>query len=338
METVESILTQTLQNFELIIINDGSTDTTGAILRGFTDARLRVLHNAQNTGLAYSLNRGLNTAQGKYLARIDAGDLAVPERLEKQVRFLEQHPEVGILGSGYTWINDAGQEYGSKRNPPRDLEIRWASLFKNPFFHPTVMLRRDVLSEHQLSYDPTFLAAQDYELWTRLLQHTHGANLDDLLLAYRQNQESITSAHRHLQLENHDIIALRTIQQQFPEFRISQEQVTQLRETFVGRLQPVQAPKRQQTVLTPLYLDLLQVFCQKYAEYPDIKALKAQETLRIALIGFRTPVFSSWWDILKRIVRLSPGTIFPLSQYIFKKHVLKRGKRFFGDFQRYHGK
>jgi len=327
-ETVSSILNQTFREFEYIIVNDGSTDDTEHILARVIDPRIIVIRNGQNRGLAHSLNKGLAIARGKYIARIDAGDLAVPQRLEKQVAFLEQHPEIGIIGSGCLVIDDNDEKRGIERFPLNDLEIRWTSLLNNPFLHPSVMIRRDILSQHRLMYDPTFQATQDYELWTRLLEYTRGANLEDLLTLYRISNDSITAKHRSIQFKNQDIVILRTIRQELPEFVISQEQVTQLRESFIGSIRSKQEFKTQRVVLASLYLDLLAAFAKKHRDNPEMKVLQYRETLSIALMGLRVPSCSYWLKTLKRAVRLYPGSVYPLLRYIVRKYALKKVWRF----------
>ena len=173
-------------------------------------------------------------------------------------------------------------------------------------------------------YNATFQASQDYELWTWLLEYTRGANLEDLLTVYRISNDSITAKHRSIQFKNQDIVILRTIQQQLPEFAISREQVTQLREAFIGGIRRRHERKVQCTVFASLYLDLLTAFAKKHCDHPDMKELQRRETLRIALLVFRVPLFSYWVKTLKRAVRLSPGSVYPLLRYIVKKYLLKR--------------
>jgi glycosyltransferase involved in cell wall biosynthesis len=325
-DTITSILHQTLREFEFIIINDGSTDETSQVLSAVTDPRIIVINNRQNRGLAYSLNEGLARAQGKYIARIDAGDLAAPERLERQAAFLDTHPEVGILGTGHTFIDEGGQQRGMRRNPIGDLDIRWTSLLKNPFFHPTVMLRREVLCRHHLRYDTAFQASQDYDLWTRMLQYTEGANLNDVLLSYRKSHESITATCRELQLANHDLVAFRTICRLLPELQVSQEHVTRLREAFVGGDLQRGERKKQCAELASCYLDILSAFAATYSERPGIQDLQHREALRIALIGVRFPSLPYWLSTLSRALHLYPGGMFSIFAYIVKKHLWKRGQ------------
>ncbi len=333
-ETVSSMLEQTFTDFEFIIVNDGSTDDTEHILARLTDPRIIVIHNEQNSGLAYSLNRGLERAQGKYIARIDADDLAVPERLEKQVAFLERHSEIGIVGNCCVVIDETGKRLGVARFPLKDLEIRWVSLLTNSFNHPSVMIRRDIFRQHRLTYDPTFQASQDYELWTRMLAYTRGANLEELLTIYRISNDSITTKHRSIQFRNQDVVILRTIRQQLPGFAISAEQVTQLRESFIGSIRPKREFETQRIMLAGLYLDLLAAFVKKYSDHPEMKVLKQRESLKIACMVLQLRYFSYWFPVLKKAVCLSPGIVYPLLQEIVKNvrrsitRFLRRGYRF----------
>lgn len=230
---VDSILAQSFGDFELLIVDDGSTDGTAEYLAALADSRVRVLRNQQNAGLTRSLNRGLDAAAGRYVARMDADDLAGPERLERQVEFLDAYKAVGIVGSGRRLIDEAGRTIADARAVPDDVGIRRKCLLGNPFAHPTVMLRRDVLDAHGLRYDPAFRTAQDYELWTRLLCHTRGANVDEPLVRYRL-RDGVSRTNRAEQLANHDRIALMAIRRLVPRFAITPEDVTQLRGRFGG--------------------------------------------------------------------------------------------------------
>ena len=322
-ETVASVLSQTLTDFECLIIDDGSTDATADILATLTDSRIVVMRNQQNEGLPYSLNRGLKQAHGTYIARLDVGDLAVLDRLEKQVFFLETHPEIGIVGSWCQLIDESGNDVRIERFPVDDLDIRWTLLLRNPFLHPAVMLRRSVLEKHRLRYEPTFRASQDYELWTRVLEYTQGANLSDVLVAYRLSSESITAQSKMQQLQNHDLVAFRTICQQFPGFSISQDQISQLREAFAGGTISKDRRKAEVVRLSGTYLDVLAAFAQKYVNHPNAQRLQHRETARIASKVFRWRYHSYWIPALHRVIRLYPWFFVPLLHKRFR-HAWKR--------------
>jgi glycosyltransferase involved in cell wall biosynthesis len=200
LTALDSLRSQTLGQFEVIVIDDGSTDATAAILSSLTDPRFTVHRNPENVGLTRSLNRGLGLAKGHYLARLDADDVALPGRLAAQVAFLDQHPEVGIVGSAYEVVDEGDRMVGQYVCPSTHTGIRWRQFFHNAFCHSSVMMRRSILEQHQLSYDECVVYAQDFDLWTRLLRHTRGANLTAPLVRWRVHEGSVSSL-KHEQQE-----------------------------------------------------------------------------------------------------------------------------------------
>ena len=194
-ESIESILNQSFRDFEFLIIDDSSTDHSLDIINRYrdTDNRIKVLQNKYAKGIVGASNTGLEASQGKYIARMDADDVSLPDRFEKQHRFMESHPEVGICG---TWANAFGQKTGLMKLPETDAEIRTALLFCCCMIHPTVMMRRDFLRAHQLSYREFFDTAQDYDLWARALDYTQFYNIPEMLLKYRVHETQISSARK----------------------------------------------------------------------------------------------------------------------------------------------
>jgi glycosyltransferase involved in cell wall biosynthesis len=188
-QAIDSILSQTFGEFEFIIVNDGSTDATGEILDSYTDKRIRRVNNAENMKLVYSLNRGLSLCNGKYIVRMDADDIARPERLQVQFDFMESNPETGICGS---YVNSFYEKTGKTKLlvfPIDDSGIRAFAFFQSPFIHPSVIIRREVLTSNNLSY-PNYYRAEDYALWTEMLKYTKGANISRVLLDYRKHKAS----------------------------------------------------------------------------------------------------------------------------------------------------
>jgi hypothetical protein len=202
-EAMDSILNQTFRDFEFIIVDDGSTDGTWQILTTYAcrDPRIALIRNEGNIGLACSLNRGLALARGKYIARMDADDVSLPERLVRQVNFLDAHPEIGVLGCGVQVIDGCGNGSHIWRFPAECGSLRWCLLFYNPIVHPTVMMRREAV-DRAGGYSADMLTAQDYDLWRRLSRVTRLSNLQDVLLFLRKHEDSITSVHLAQQLEN----------------------------------------------------------------------------------------------------------------------------------------
>lgn len=189
-KAVDSILTQTLSNFEFIIVEDGSTDSTWEILNSYHDPRIRLIRNEVNIGLARSFNRGLEVARGEYIARMDADDLSFLDRLAIQVDYLEAHPQVGVLGSNVEIIDGCGEVLEILRVPSEDGALRWTLCFYNPIVHPSVMIRRELVNKVG-GYNENSLSC-DYDLWCRLSDLTRLANLQDVLLSLRKHDMNFT--------------------------------------------------------------------------------------------------------------------------------------------------
>jgi glycosyl transferase family 2 len=191
-KAVESILSQTFTNFELIAINNGSTDGTRSYLDGIADPRVRVFHQA-DAGLAAALNRGISLARGRYIARQDHDDLADPSRIAKQVAFLDANPEYALVGTwAEIWIGDRPD--GRYHDHPTEDEIlRFDLLFNNPFVHSSVMMRKSALDQVGVyTTDPARQPPEDYELWSRIARHYRVANLPERLTVYREVPSSMS--------------------------------------------------------------------------------------------------------------------------------------------------
>ena len=201
-EAIESILNQTFQDFEFLIINDGSTDKSLEVIRSFNDARIKIIENPQNLGLIATLNIGIKNSTGEYIARMDQDDIALPQRLEKQYKFMEEHPEIGVSGSSMQIID----EERIMKAFTEHKQLKFISLFDSPLCHPSVIIRKSVLEEHNIFYDEKFKHCEDYELWARLLWITELANLPEVLMLYRKHANSITSVYNENQFQNANIV------------------------------------------------------------------------------------------------------------------------------------
>jgi len=183
-EAIGSILDQTLTEWEFLIVDDGSTDDTATILKRYSsnDSRFKILKNTNNIGLTKSLNRGIKLARGKYIARQDADDKSLPERLEKQVQFLEANADYFLIGTDYEIIDEHSKIIGKPEIPVpiNNHEIKAAINKYNTFVHSFVMFRNDV-SRIGYFYDTSYKYSQDYELWTRILKHHNAYNLPEML-------------------------------------------------------------------------------------------------------------------------------------------------------------
>ena len=198
-ETMGSILNQTYIDFEFLIIDDGSTDRTEEIVKSFLDPRIHFVKNSENLKIISTLNKGLSLAKGKYIARMDADDICAINRLEKQVEFLENNLSVGLIGSDY---KSFGTIHKSIHYASRYEDLKFSALFYNPFCHPSVMMRKEILTQYHLNYNPDFLHVEDYKLWTEFLIHTNCQNLSEELIAYRTHPNQISKVHEELQKTN----------------------------------------------------------------------------------------------------------------------------------------
>lgn len=191
-EAVDSLLRQTLGDFEILAIDDASTDATADILRGWGDPRIRLLGGRDRLGLVGALNLGLDHARGTFIARMDADDVALPDRLASQVALLQSRPDVGLCGG---LARSFGLRKGLFFRPPMDHdEIRAYLPFDSPLVHPTVLFRRLLVDQGHFRYDPGFTLSEDYELWSRLARVTRLANLDRVVLEYRVHASGVTQS------------------------------------------------------------------------------------------------------------------------------------------------
>ena len=199
-EAVESILSQTFTDFEFIIIDDGSTDSTWEILTAYAaqDPRIVLIRNEENIGLTRSLNKGLEVARGEYIARQDADDVSYPARLHAQTQVLDQFPTIGLVGSAFELIDETGRKLGVVRPPMDNVWLQEALQTANCFCHGSVMIRRQCLQEAG-GYREVFAMAQDYDLWLRIAERFDLGALPQICYRYRLSENSITMAKRAYQ-------------------------------------------------------------------------------------------------------------------------------------------
>ncbi|WP_167320952.1 glycosyltransferase family 2 protein [Desulfomicrobium baculatum] len=210
-ESIDSILGQSFKNFEFVIIDDGSNDSTWKILCSYaiSDQRIKIFQNHQNLGLASSLNKGLGISKAPYVARMDADDWSFPDRLEIQYEFMKNNLEVAVCGA---WI----QEYESGeiwRYPVNHADIVANLLFNNAIAHPVAMLNMSRLNTIVDGYDESLISSQDYSLWERIVSNNSGllANIPQPLLRYRTYPQNKRSIYKSKQLENANSVRLRFI-------------------------------------------------------------------------------------------------------------------------------
>lgn len=191
-EAVLSLLGQSLEDFELVIVDDGSVDGTPAILSSLQlqDARIRVIKQP-NRGIAVALNSGIGRAAGKYIARLDADDVAYPHRLQQQVEFLDANSGVGLLGGAIDVMDSSGKPAYRVSYPQRDAEIRRSLPYRTCFAHSAVTMRKDAFISAG-GYRKQFTFAEDYDLWLRMVEQAQAANLADVVTRHRIHAESVS--------------------------------------------------------------------------------------------------------------------------------------------------
>ena len=190
-EAVDSILSQTFADFELLVIDDGSSDKTIDILNSFNDQRIRIIQGDKK-GIADALNKGIENSNGEYIARMDAGDGCFATRFEKQSILLDESPDIGMCCSNVDFINLSEWSFwGKDIHSPRDFDS--ALLFFNPIIHPAVMFRKDVFGKFGFRYNTDYKSSEDYELWCRLIGKVKIASTNENLLHYRIHSSNTTN-------------------------------------------------------------------------------------------------------------------------------------------------
>jgi len=193
VEAIESILTQTFADFEFIIINDGSTDSSLSIIKKYLldDDRI-VLISRENKGLPYSLNEGIIKARGKYIARMDADDISLPMRFEEQISYMESNSDIGVCGTQAYVFSEKSVIKKTHKHPSKDEDLKLRLLFSVCFIHPSVMIRKSILDNISIIYNEKYKNSQDYDLWVRLASITKFGTIQKPLIFYRVSNDSIT--------------------------------------------------------------------------------------------------------------------------------------------------
>lgn len=305
---IESLLAQSFSDFELIVVDDGSTDDSAAVVEGITDARIRLIRNAINRGQTACLNQGLALARGEFIARQDADDLSNSDRLEKQTRYLDAHPDTALVGANAVEIDGADKPVGRTDLPLDTPAIRWGQLFYNSFLHSAVMVRTKVIREEFGGYDENFRCSMDYALWSRIVQRHTAANLPEALISLRVHPESMTRSKPSLLEEETDRVLRANLTAEFPKRSFSEEEIAVLIE-YRRNLQPGTLPR-----FRALFEEMRAAFLAKHPE-----ARKSQQFLRVTALHF-SRIGYHWIDRNRSValaafaasIRLWPPVVFEL--------------------------
>ena len=204
-EAIESILNQTYNDFELIIIDDCSTDNTKEIVKSYTDPRIILISKTENSGISKSLNLGIQHSKGKYIARMDGDDISLPTRFQTQYDLLETNNKIILCGTWYHILNSNE----TIKHPTNFEEIKLAFLNYNAIGHPTVMFRNSVFKKADLHYDPEQEPAEDYDLWIRSLKYGQIVNIPIPLYKYRQHVNQISQLNSAEQIQKMNELRLK---------------------------------------------------------------------------------------------------------------------------------
>jgi glycosyltransferase involved in cell wall biosynthesis len=278
---LESILGQTFSDLELLVVDDASADGTSSLLERLADPRLRVLRNDRRRGLAASLNTGLDDARGVYVARLDADDVAMPDRLERQLAAIRGAERTAIVGSAAMELDEGGRVGPLHVMPASAVAVRWAGLFSSPFLHPTVLIERDVLERHELRYDEVYEESEDYELWSRVLDVADGANVSAPLVLYRVHPLQASNRRRDLQREYQLRVARRAIAEVAPALSSGEVDLA----WRLGVDEPLRSEEADPAVAA--YLELVDAFEQRFgpASRPHAARALARLARRVDGVG-----------------------------------------------------
>jgi glycosyltransferase involved in cell wall biosynthesis len=204
---IDSILSQTYKDFEFVIINDGSTDSSEEIILSYNDSRIKYYKNAENIGIVATRNKGIDLCSGRFIAILDSDDIALPERLQKQWDFLNANPELVMLGGAMELIDSENQHIGIVRADSPSHLIKTKLFFENRFVHSTVFIRRSILAEFRYSADYKFYA-EDYFLWSQIVFKYPVANLPEVFVKYRVHQQSMSIRTKNMEKQRNAIMKI----------------------------------------------------------------------------------------------------------------------------------
>jgi glycosyltransferase involved in cell wall biosynthesis len=302
---IESILDQTYTDYEFIIINDGSTDHTESVILSYTDSRIKYFKNPINLGIVATLNKGIELAKGTYLARMDADDISLPERFEKQHHFMESNPKIAVCGSQAFYINTMGIKTGQTDLPVQGNKIKAQLLFYNTFIHPTTFFKTEVIKE--IRYRSDYHYAEDYCLLAQISRGHQVGNLSEPLLLYRVHEGNTTATKK----KEMSIAHLKVLDYQI-SYLLNKKADTRFLNEFYAL-----AEHDFQTYSLPVYINILK------------SLLNANlETKRYDPKTFRRILHLNWYELL-----LEKGEKYALSHF-FKSELFSRNDVTFKQIRR----
>ncbi len=316
-DAIESILNQTFRDFEFIIIDGGSTDVTPAILAHYqqNDERLRV-YIQKNEGVTDSRNRGCHLARGKYIAMMDADDVSLPQRLARQVEYLDAHPDIGVLGTWTQWIDENSKPLANWQSPTAPGVIGWHLILWDCLAQSSVMMRRDIVQQVGF-YDAEALHSEDYDLWARASLVTLVANLPETLVRYRLWQSSRYSQHSQTAEQYADRVSHAMVTKLLGS-EVSLETVTNLRHSIRRLpLASIQQVESSASLVKRLYRAYLHANALSSMEAREVAQAAGIRLLALALEAGKSSLWKSF-VIAVQGLRISPNLL-------VSKHVITEG-------------
>lgn len=244
---IESVLSQSFADLELIVVDDASGDSSVAVIEGFTDIRIRLIRNQQNLGLPATLNVGIAAASGEFIARQDQDDIALKDRLLKQVARMDDNPALGLLGTWAQILTEdatgSWQASGEHRHPPDDSSLRLRLLWNSPFVHSSVMMRAAVVRAlGGYAAEPERVLPEDFDLWTRMAGAAEIGNVPEVLQQYRQTSTGLSRVKAEAVRQGVDRIARASLRAALPT-EFSDATVQQVAAALNGRNEARRSPK-----------------------------------------------------------------------------------------------
>jgi glycosyltransferase involved in cell wall biosynthesis len=309
-ESIDSILNQTYTNWELLIVDDASTDRTVERIESNEDSRIRLLKNERNLGQDYSLNIGLESAKGVYVARLDADDISRPTRLEESILRFNRNPNLGLLGTGAEEIDSSGNSLCRTIRPADDGPLlKWLLLFRNPFLHSSVMFRKEIVIRLG-GYDLESKVAEDYELWSRISWNHDETNLKTPLILLRRHEQQLTRTRSETQIATARRISRRNIKNLVPT--LTDEQLDILTKTLTSPRIDIPEPC-DKIRAAGLIWTLFEAFRNRYHYNDSSLHLVKRYLSRTVGMGFKALLkclFSETGSGLRTISDLSLKTLF----------------------------
>jgi glycosyltransferase involved in cell wall biosynthesis len=313
-EAIESISNQTFSDWELIIIDDCSTDNSVEIIQSFHDKRIIFLKNEINLGVSKTSNRGMRIARGKFLTRMDADDISLPDRFKKQVEFLEKHPDYVLCASNV-------QMFGAKQDffslPAEDQLLKIALLYQNPFVNSSVLIRSKDCKKYL--YNETFPFAEDYELWINLKEEGKFASIPEVLTKYRLHQSNLTSAVSFEMENRHKELLII----QLKELKIYPDEEEIFIHTHFANL------KGRKDIDATAFLSQLKKWMQKLLDANTIHAVYNQKDMEL-MLTFRWILATCFLNKFQKIFPLPlrknilSYPYFRLAKLLYQKYVIKK--------------